>query len=316
MVVWLPGGAVDEHVGERFRQRIKKSQPRYPQVKALAEILRLTGFSDEDLVDESEASVGPMSDRDFEVLSGTIILLLVAARAPHVSRSSRPRSPDADVTKAARPRAQLEDVHQATAQREKPQRPPAMGLEQRKIFARYSEVAERTAQGVARASRQDPAHPAALTRAQALTNLAALFPRAHDNHPAKSRLEEAAGWLETLGWPYRGKADLDAAFSSWAGNAPSPEPGRPYDQRFLRLVTAVLGMWGSTLMTRPGVPGDDDGSISKFIIGLGGYAGEFLAPGRSGAEITSPVGKDYRTVNSLHGAANAGQSFHIWLSYS
>ena len=361
--------------GQTFLRRIKESQPWYPQVEALAEIDRLSGFPDSDLPGELRTSVDAMSDHDFEVFSGTLILLSVAALA---------HSADADLTKAAKLRAELQHVGRPMAQPAGPQHDAGVGAERRKIFARYSEVAGRVAPGVVStqvvsdlravlgmqgrlqatvtagsadwrdleeqrayvtesvgrayqilrdgpaaiaeysraeqiwrglgqddqaarctgrladlalledadvdavrgalvavadrdqdpAGARDSAGAAALARAQALTSLAALFLAAHDEFQARLRLNEAAGLLESQGWADPGKAGLDAAFLSWVQKALGPAPGRPSDQQFLRVVTAVLGMWTSLLTTRAGLGGDDDGSISKLISGLAGYAGE------------------------------------------
>jgi hypothetical protein len=131
---------MDERAAETFRRRIKESQPWFPQVEALAEIDRLAEFSDRDLPNVLRSAVDAMSDHDFEVFRGTLILFSVAARA---------RSADSDLMKAARLRAQLEEVGRVTPQSTKPQHDPAVGVERRKIFARYSEMAGRVAQGVA-----------------------------------------------------------------------------------------------------------------------------------------------------------------------
>jgi len=93
MSVSLTGGVMDERAAETFRRRIKESQPWFPQVEALAEIDRLAEFSDRDLPNVLRSAVDAMSDHDFEVFRGTLILLSVAARA---------RSADSDLMKAAR----------------------------------------------------------------------------------------------------------------------------------------------------------------------------------------------------------------------
>ncbi len=374
-IVSLSGGAMDERAGKTFQRRIKESQPWYPRVEALAEIDRLAGFSDRELPGALRLSVDAMSDRDLEVFKGTLILLSVAARA---------HSADADITKAARLRAGQENVGRLTAQSARPHHDAAVGINRRKIFARYSKVAGKVAQGVVTsqvvsdlrevlalqqrlqatvpagsadwrdleeqrayvtesvgrayrilrdgpaaieqykraeqiwrglgeddqaarctarlaelalledadvdavrgalvtvadavqdpAGTQDPADAAALTRAQALTSLAALFMEAHDDFQAKTRHDEATDLLDTRGWADPGEKGLDAAFLSWVEKAPGPDPGRPSDQRFLRVVMVVLGMWTSLLTTRAALRGDSDGSISKLISGLGGYARE------------------------------------------
>jgi hypothetical protein len=410
---------MEERVAEAFRRRIKESQPWFPQVDALAEIDRLGAFSDQDLPGALGSAVDAMSDHDFEVFSGTLILLSVAARA---------RSSDPDRVEASRLRTRLEGLRRVTAQASKPQHDPAVGVERRKIFARYSEVAGRVAQGVAtpqvitelrevldmqerlqasvspdsadwrdlqeqrayvtesvgRAYRilrdgpaaieeygraeqiwrglgQDdqaarctavlaelalmedadvdavrgalvaiadgtqpparsagpvdeagPPDAAAFARAQALTSLAALFLDARDDYQARRRLDDAAGLLEALGYVDPRKPGLDAAFASWAEKAPGPDASRPSDQRFLRVVTAVLGMWTGLLTTAAALDGDSDGSIGRLIGSLGGYAREIrpqaeqarkeLAPmlARLGIDLPADTGK------AAEGWADAG----------
>ena len=119
----------------------------------------------------------------------------------------------------------------------------------------------------------DPAGPAALARAQALTSLAALHVQARDDVQARQRLSEAREWLEVLGFADPVQAGLGEAFIAWVREAPGPDPALPSDQRFLRVVASVLGMWQSLLNTTIAL-GDGDGKIGPLIPGLAAYSAE------------------------------------------
>src|SRR5208282_1969890 len=80
------------------------------------------------------------------------------------------------------------------------------------------------------------ADPAALTRAQALTSLAALYIQAHDDTQARQRLSEATSWLKELRFVDPREAGLEPAFIAWMREAPGPAAGFPADQRFLCVV--------------------------------------------------------------------------------
>ncbi len=360
---------MDERAAEVFRQRIVASQPWFPQAQALAEIDRLAALSDKDLPGALRAAVEAMSDQGFAVFTGTVTQLLVTA-TKHASQ--------ADVAVATRLRAQLERVGRTAPPLVTARHDPAVGAERRTIFRRYSQAAEKVAQGtadagvihelhevlgrqqqlqattavgspdwhdleeqrayvtesvarawqilrqgpeavksyqealqiwhglgeedqearctaklaevelledadvdrvrgalVAAADRDmDPAGPAALTWAQALTSLAALHVQARNDFQARQRLSEARGWLTALGFADPVQAGLGEAFITWVRKAPGPDPALPSDQRFLRVVTSVLGMWESLLNTTIALGDDHDQKIGPLIPKLAAYSSE------------------------------------------
>lgn len=360
---------MDERAAKIFRRRIVESQPWFQQVQALAEIDRLALLSDKDLPEALRTAVEAMSDQRFAVFTGTVAQLSVTANK-HGSQ--------ADVAAATRLRGQLDLVGRVARLPVTAQHDPATGVERRTIFRRYSQAAEKVAQGTANAGvidelravlamqqqlqaktavgspdwhdleeqrayviesvarawqilRQgpqaiksyqealqiwhglgeedqearctaklaevellddadvdpvrgalvaaadrdmDPAGPEALTRAQALASLAAVEVRARDDYQARQRLSEGREWLRAIGFADPAQVGLGEAFITWVQKAPGPDPALPSDQRFLRVVASVLGMWQSLLNTAIALGDDRDGKIGPLIPGLAAYSAE------------------------------------------
>jgi CHAT domain len=135
----------------------------------------------------------------------------------------------------------------------------------------------------------DPADPAALTRVQALTSLAALHVAAHDDFQARLRLREAAAGLGELGFADPQEAGLEQAFLAWVQKARDPVPNSPSGHRFLPVLAAVLGMWESLLTTRIALGDDGDGSISPLLRGLAAYAAELRPQAQQARAAFAPA---------------------------
>lgn len=133
---------MDERAAEVFRRRIVEPQPWFPQAEALADIDRLAALSDKDLPEALRAAVEAMSDQEFAVFTQTVTRLLVTA-TNHASQ--------ADVAVATRLHAQLERVGRTARPLVTARHDPAVGAERRTIFRRYSQPAEKVAQGTANA---------------------------------------------------------------------------------------------------------------------------------------------------------------------
>ena len=135
----------------------------------------------------------------------------------------------------------------------------------------------------------DPAGPAALTRAQALTSLAALHVQARDDFQARQRLSEAGKWLKALGFADPVQAGVGEAFITWVEKAPGPDPAWPSDQRFRRVVTSVLGMWESLLNTTIALGDDHDRKIGPLIPELAAYSAEMRPQARAARAALVPT---------------------------
>ena len=135
----------------------------------------------------------------------------------------------------------------------------------------------------------DPAGPAALTRAQALTSLAALHVQARDDFQARKRLSEASEWLKALGFADPVEAGVAEAFITWVEKAPGPDPAWPSDQRFRRVVTSVLGMWESLLNTTIALGDDHDRKIGPLIPELAAYSAEMRPQARAARAALVPT---------------------------
>ena len=135
----------------------------------------------------------------------------------------------------------------------------------------------------------DPAGPAALTRAQALTSLAALHVQARDDFQARQRLSEASEWLKALGFADPEEAGVAEAFITWVEKAPGPDPAWPSDQRFRRVVTSVLGMWESLLNTTIALGDDHDRKIGPLIPELAAYSAEMRPQARAARAALVPT---------------------------
>jgi hypothetical protein len=135
----------------------------------------------------------------------------------------------------------------------------------------------------------DPAGPAALPRAQALTSLAALHVQARDDFQARQRLSGAREWLTALGFADPVQAGLGEAFITWVRKAPGPASTWPSDQRFLRVVASVLGMWESLLNTTIALGDDHDRKIGPLIPELAAYSAEMRPQARAARAALVPT---------------------------